>query len=307
MTRHNAEETTSNGKLSRDTFKLNSGLALGFAEYGSPSGIPVIAFHGMPGSRLMMRVGDQAASAAGARIIAPERPGYGLSEPAKTGLVEHASDAVTLADSLGVKKFAVMGVSGGGPFALACAYRFPERVTFAAMVSGVGQLALPGSIREMETGQRAIFQLGRYLPGVSGFLIARMIKSALPMMDKHVQQGTSPSPDITPEAFAVVAADQREAVRTGSKGIASDMKSLWRPWKFRLEEIKPKVLLWHGEADNPAMAHYTADHLPGCEAVFYPGEGHTGPLTNHLHDIFAKIVNTFIKFTEEEENGSASG
>ncbi len=145
----------------------------------------------------------------------------------------------------------------------------------------------------MVPAQRAFFQLGRYLPGVSGFLISRMVKSSLSMMDEHVRNGTSPTPDINPAVFAIMAEDQREAVRTGGRGIASDMKSLWRHWRFQLQEIKPKVLLWHGEADNLAptmLAHYIAGQIPTCEPSVYPGEGHTGPLTRHLDEIMARIT-----------------
>lgn len=71
------------------------------------------------------------------------------------------------------------------------------------------------------------------------------------------------------------------------------MKVLWRPWGFRFEDIHVPVYLWHGSADNLApahLAHYIADHVPRCEATFFPGEGHTDPLTKHSDEIMAKIV-----------------
>lgn len=112
-------------------------------------------------------------------------------------------------------------------------------------------------------------------------------------LEQHVQKGTSPTTDLSPEVFAIMAADQREAIRSGGQGIVFDMKILWRPWGFRFEDTHTKVYLWHGEADNlaPALpAHHIADHLPDCTATFYPGEGHTDPLTRHIDEIIDAIA-----------------
>jgi pimeloyl-ACP methyl ester carboxylesterase len=100
-------------------------------------------------------------------------------------------------------------------------------------------------------------------------------------------------PDLSPQVFETIAADQREAIRTGGQGIGFDMRTYWQPWGFALEDIQARVLLWHGEADNLApahLAHYLADHIPGCEAVFFPGEGHTDPLIHHMDEILTRIV-----------------
>ena len=278
------------------TLTLKDGRTLGYAEYGDPAGTPIIGFHGTPGSRLMMKAVEKAACLAGARIIAPDRPGYGLSQPAPdAALLAYADTVAELAEALGIERFAVMGVSGGGPYALACAYKLPQHLTVAAVVSGIGPLNLPHSTRDMVRMNRIMFTVGHFAPALAGFLLPRLVKSSLPAMDKHVQSGTSPTPDLTPEVFAILTADQREAVRTGGNGITLDMKILWRPWGFRLEDVCVPVYLWHGEADNlapPMLAHYIAQHVSGCEATFYPGEGHTDPLTKHIDEIVMKVVST---------------
>ena len=112
-------------------------------------------------------------------------------------------------------------------------------------------------------------------------------------MEQHIQEGTSPSADISPEVFAIMAADQREAIRAGGQGVVFDMKVLWRPWGFRFEDVHTKVYVWHGAADNLApavLARHVADHLPDCEATFYPNEGHTDPLTKHIDEIMAEAA-----------------
>lgn len=273
---------------------LKDGRTLGYAEYGESTGTPVIGFHGMPGSRLVMKSVEKAALAARARIIAPDRPGYGLSQPDKHGtLLGYVDDIVELADTLKIDRFAVMGVSGGGPYPLACAYKIPQRITVAALISGIGPLSLPDGTRDMMRMNKIMFTLGRLSPALTGLLLPRLVKSSLPSMERNVQNGTSPSPDLSPEVFAIMTADQREAIRMGGQGVIFDMKILWQPWGFRFEDIHTKVYLWHGTADHLAparLAHHIADHVPGCEATFYPDEGHTDPLTKHISEIMAKIA-----------------
>jgi pimeloyl-ACP methyl ester carboxylesterase len=277
-----------------NTLILSDGRRLSYAEFGDPAGKAVIGFHGMPGSRLMIKAFEPAAIALGARLIAPDRPGYGLSDPHPRGtLLSYPRDVLELANALGLDHFAVAGVSGGGPYALACAHELPGRLTAAGVISGIGPLRLPDSTRGMQRTNRIMFTLGRFSPAFAGFLLSRLIRSSLPTMEKHIQDGTSPTPDLSPEVFAIMAADQREAIRAGGQGLVFDMKMLWRPWGFNPPDIRAGVCLWHGEADTLApsrLAHYLAQQIPGCQATFYPGEGHTDPLTQHGEEILAKIV-----------------
>lgn len=272
---------------------LRDGRALGYAEYGDPAGTPVIAFHGMPGSRLMMQALDGAARTAHVRLIAPERPGYGLSQPDPRGtFLGYADDITQLADALALARFSVLGASGGGPYALVCAAQLPRRVRVAGLLSGIGPLWVRRSTRAMPRVQRLLFRVGRYAPAVFGLLLARLTKASLPSMEKHVQAGTSPSPSLSPALFAIVTADQREAVRSGTRGVVFDIKNYWRPWDFPWEAIRVPVYVWHGEADTfapPALARYIVERLARCTAVFYPEESHTDPIANHGDAILATL------------------
>src|SRR5690242_15693615 len=113
-----------------NTIKLKNGYVLGYAEYGDPQGKPIFYFHGWPSSRFQAKVLDAIARKLNIRIFSVDRPGYGLSDfqPNRT-LLDWPGTVTELGDKLGLNKFAVMGVSGGGPYAVVCAYKIPERLT----------------------------------------------------------------------------------------------------------------------------------------------------------------------------------
>jgi pimeloyl-ACP methyl ester carboxylesterase len=111
---------------------LPDGRRIACAEYGDPSGLPVLALHGTPGSRLMFALADRAARDRGIRLIAPERPGYGLSDYRHAeSLTQGAEDLSAVADTYELGRFAVIGVSGGGPYAVAAAAAMPDRISLS--------------------------------------------------------------------------------------------------------------------------------------------------------------------------------
>jgi pimeloyl-ACP methyl ester carboxylesterase len=124
--------------------------------------MPVFAFHGTPGSRLQIAIEDSPIRAAGVRLVCPDRPGYGLStfQPGRR-LVDWPRDVAHLADHLGIDRFAVMGISGGGPHSAVCAALIGDRVTSAAIVSGVGPLADPRATEGMMRSNRILTALSR--------------------------------------------------------------------------------------------------------------------------------------------------
>ena len=128
------------------TVHLADGRALAWTEAGEHSGSPVFSFHGLPGSRFQRHPDGGIARSRGLRLIHVERPGFGLSSP-RPGrtLAEWPRDVAALADALGIGRFAVLGISGGGPFALACASLLPERVSACVTLGGVTDMGWPGA------------------------------------------------------------------------------------------------------------------------------------------------------------------
>src|SRR5437879_7300478 len=148
--------------------QLADGRELAWAEMGDPVGYPVFAFHGTPGSRHQVLIDPAPAHAAGARVIAPDRPGCGSSTRQRRRTLEGwANDVAELADHLGVGHFAVLGISGGGPYAAACARSLPDRVSAAAMVSGYANLAKPGSEAGMMLADRCFARVAPQAPAAS--------------------------------------------------------------------------------------------------------------------------------------------
>ena len=158
---------------------LPDGRRLAYSETGAPDGSPVLYFHGHPGSRLDVAMFDRSILArSGLRMLSIDRPGIGQSDfqPGRA-IRDWPADVRGFADALGIQRFAVLGVSGGGPFAAACAQALPERVTKALLVSSVGRFDLPGITKGMGPGL-TYFRLGYRFPFLCRLML-RMMASGL--------------------------------------------------------------------------------------------------------------------------------
>jgi pimeloyl-ACP methyl ester carboxylesterase len=280
--------------------KLPDGRALGFAEYGDPQGTPVLYFHGTPSSRLERHPDEEIARRLGARVINVERPGYGLSD-FQTGrrFLDWPKDVAALVEALGLKRFAVIGYSGGGPYAAACAYAMPERLTAVALVSSPSEISRRGIFAGMAPLDHALMVLNLVLPwtvqrllyGAGVRLFALGPRRTLGSLGR-----TLPEPDRTtirqPEIESMMVEAAAGAFAQGSRGYAWDDRLFSQPWGFRTEEIAIPVQLWQGERDvmvPPAMGRALAGAIPRCEATFVPGAGHL-MIFERWHDILMRLL-----------------
>lgn len=273
----------------RQTVTLRDGRQLGYAEYGIPDGIPLMLFHGTPGSRLLSFLEKvEWVRDLGLRILTPERPGYGLSDPAPGNSIgDWADDVAQLADQLGLDRFHVSGASGGGPFALACALRLPDRVRSATLIcSGCPPEAMHN--REgMNRGNRLVFWLARYAPPLLRVLMAlyarAVSKQRKPNSDKAKQKMLAQlcawdrrvleSREDDPRAKLQL----QEAFRQGPAGAYHDMMRVSHAWGLDFQSLRVPVFLWHGTADTlmpVSCARAFAQMIPGCEARFLEDAGH---------------------------------
>lgn len=266
------------------TLTLNDGRKLGFAEYGDLAGKPVFHFHGSAGSRLGRPVDETILTDLGIRLITTDRPGHGLSDPQPDRLLlDWPEDIRRLADHLDIDRFRVLGWSAGGPYALACACRLPERIIAAAIVSGVAPPDRPSPYRGLGIANRLLMFAIRRVPRL--LVLFRRMGYALIMGDPDVVirkfSSSLPPPDRQlfelPAIRNMFLMEIKEGYRQGWLGPAEDDMITNRRWGFHLQDISAKIDLWQGELDRNvplSQAHYQHQQLPNSRLTVWPGQGH---------------------------------
>lgn len=298
--------STSNNKESQ-IFKLPDGRSLGYAEYGNPNGKPLLYFHGYPSSRIEAEPADEMARRCGLRLLALDRPGFGIStaQPGRK-MLDWSEDVRAFATGMGLERFAVMGLSGGGPFALACAYALPRN-----MVSAVGLFASgppwEAGKQHMSLVRRISSAMAKYWPTGLGIVLSlcvrglRAIATAGPVikrLDAWLELESKKKED---EKLAEEPSKQQEdplAKKTtkerreyllrllidepfnqGSAAAVEEAELLSsQDWGFKLEDVDfDTIRIWHGAKDANApivMMRYLADKLPHSVLREYENDSH---------------------------------
>ncbi|MHA2219876.1 MAG: alpha/beta fold hydrolase [Candidatus Hodarchaeales archaeon] len=247
--------------------ELSSGRRLSYAEYGSPNGKPVFYFHGNFGSRLEATFGnEEILDVLGIRLICPDRPGMGFSDfQEKRSILDWPDDVLELVKYLKLEKYALIGGSGGGPYALACAYKLPKtNIVGCGVVSGLGPPEM--SKKGMNSRSKNLLFFAKYLPWTFNFLnwltMGRKVKS--------------------------------ENKEWWEKNYQKLQKQLPEP-EFKLEDIpiEMRVSIFHGELDTSvpiSMAKTMSSLIPNCFSKYYPEEGHLSLYINNLEEILTLIL-----------------
>ncbi|MFD8720930.1 alpha/beta fold hydrolase [Streptomyces sp. NPDC059629] len=257
---------------------------------GDPQGSPVFLLHGTPGSRLGPAPRPMHLYHQRVRLISYDRPGYGRSDRLPDRQVAHvADDVAAIADCLGIERFAVVGRSGGGPHALACAALLPDRVTRAAVLVSLAPRDADGL--DWFAGMAAS-NVHEYVQALAGpdQLAASLRRRSVAIRADPRRMLAQLRRELTESDLRVVAdarvqamlmANYREALSVSADGWVDDALSFCAPWGFSLASISVPVLLWHGEQDVFAPASHTrwlADRIPGGTAVLHPRAAHFAAL-----------------------------
>ncbi len=282
------------------TLRLPDGRRLGYAEFGDPHGWSVLYFHGFPGSRLEARLADAAANRQGVRLLAIDRPGYGLSDSLpKRSLLDWPKDVALFADALGLAQFSLLGVSGGGPFALACAAVLPGRIRGVTLVCPLGPLSDPACRSYQPWLSNAIIRIGHRFPDTIRWLgrqLGRQVAHRPDMIVKILSLIASPvdrkllkQADIRETLLA----SGRQAFVQGRGGVACDMEIYGAGWGFDPATIVLPITIWQGSEDRtvyPAMAEFLADRLSASRLNLIDGEGHFSLPVRHMDSILSELT-----------------
>jgi len=252
------------------TVRLPDGRVIAVEEYGNPAGPPVLYFHGWPASRLEAGLIPDLP----VRLLALDRPGYGRSTP-------HAGRKL------------LVGLSGGGPYAAACALALPDRVLGAAMVCPVPP---PHGVHPRTPGIGHLFLLGRH-----PVLAHRLLSVLRPLLQRRIITprtlvgDTLPPSDracLTPELLAGLSRAWREGIGRGIQGAVSDAGIYARDWGVPFGDIRVPVTVWYGAEDSLIPLHglVPLEAIPGMTLRVVPGEGHYSLALRHAGAILRSLT-----------------
>lgn len=294
-----------------ENLTLPSGRVLAWKTYDAsdhtPAAKTIFYFHGFPGCALEASYLYTHLQKHNARCIAIDRPGMGHSTYYERKITDWPSDVLTIADHLNLRQFYILAISGGAPYALACASSIPRaegtagRLRGVAVVSGIypTTLSMAGMLPELRT----LLFFGAWLPRFTGsildFLMGRAARHADPMvlqdlMDKAMAGRPETERVVWTDENVRVAATEstRGAFRQGGDGVAMELMLLG-DWGFRLEDVDGRgVRLWHGRLDRNApvgMAEEAAG-LIGCRTCFKEGDGHMSMSFYHVDEVLKDLL-----------------
>lgn len=270
------------------TVPVGKGRKLGVAAFGRPGGKAAVWLHGTPGARRQIpEEARRLAEERGLRIVGIDRPGVGLSPAHQYPSVFHfVADLEAVADRLGIDEFSTIGLSGGGPYALAGAAGLPDRVRSVGVLGGVVPSVGPDAPAD---GLVAVAKrFSAVLPWIrhpSGFVLTALVRAARPLGSQALDLYARFSPPGDREVLA--RPDIKEMFlddlsRNGGRSmraVVADGILFTRHWGFEPSDVDVPVWWWHGDADNIvplAHAEWLAGHLRHATLRVRHGESHLG-------------------------------
>lgn len=280
--------------------QLKDGRRLGFAEFGDRTGKPVILFHDLWGNRVLRHPDDAILTRLGIRLIGVDRPGYGLSTRSPNrSVMDFVDDVMLLSKALKLHEFAVLGYSAGGPYALACAFRFPEIVRRCTVVSSLPPMDDPQGFGAIHPVYARMFQMASGMEAVFRMLLRGLyMLDAQRDPDQYLREFAAMLPRVDqqiladPVLFNLRREMWEEMRRNGSDPVVDEMVSLVQPWVFHLQSIRVPVDVWWGESDTfvaPVVGKRMSALIPGSSLHTEPRAGHL-VLFSHWQAILERLA-----------------
>jgi pimeloyl-ACP methyl ester carboxylesterase len=254
------------------TLTLRDGRTFAYTIHGADDGAPIFLFHGNPGSRYTRHPDESIAAQLGARIITPDRPGYGLSDFQRgRTLLNMADDIQQLADALNIDRFALLGISAGAPYVAATAYALRERVTVGAMVSGAAPFNRAGALDDVSQAYRVAYETSKWPSWILRLMMAAQMRSESHHPDNAWAQVIDRANEhdraiLSQPAYAEQVRHWRtEAIRQGVRGWVHEATLLVKKWGIPLHAIPAPIHLWYWQYDTlvpPQMGRYLEQTLP---------------------------------------------
>ncbi|MBA2287980.1 MAG: alpha/beta hydrolase [Ktedonobacteraceae bacterium] len=280
-----------------EAVKVRDGRIIAISEFGEPAGKPCLYFHGTGSSRLEARAYDSAAKKHGVRFIGLDRPGVGHSDPCPSRqLLDWADDVTDVAEALGIQRFAVAGMSGGGPHALACASRYPERVLMALVINTAMPANDPELMRSLNGQTRLLVALAGRAPWLLRSVILPLVsKSSSPDRLRQPRQRQAllrrmPTVDrelfSEPENFEAFIATMKEGGRQGPQGAFQDWVMIFarQGWGFDPLATSVPLEIFVGNEDASRLFDTRlSTAVPQAHIHWFPG-GHYAFLAEPLLD-----------------------
>ncbi len=285
---------------------------LSFAEYGSPRGEALVWMHGTPGARRQIPLEARAlAEARGLRIIGVDRPGIGSSTPyLYPNVLDWAGDLELLLDALAVDTVRVIGLSGGGPYALAAGAALPDRVHGIGILGGVAPTCGPdapdGGVIQLACRLAPVLRAARVPLGVALTAAIRLVKPlAGPGLDLYamVQPPGDKNLLARPEFKAMFLDDLLNGSRFQTSAPLNDLVLFTQDWGFEAADVSVPVRWWHGDEDHivPHLhGRHVVDRLPDATLTTIDGESHLGGL-----GIAEEVIGTLMSLGPRRTTGES--
>ena len=282
---------------------LSDGRVMEYWDGGDPHGRAMIMQPGTPETRVMATWGHDAAVSAGVRLLSVNRPGYGgstsIEEPS---LLRVGRDTAAMAEQLGLDAYAVFGLSGGGPFAVATAVADPGHVRALGIIGGTGPWRLLDGPSKDPDGYAclAIADAGdlagawdcmrRDVDRAYGRLVELDDAARVDQMLADISDGSQLLAD---ERYRALWADNIRVVLQNVDGSTFDNLAWGVPWDVDPRDVTAPTLLWYGELDTPcppAHGRWYADRIADADLVILPGEGHVDVIDRHWPDVLTRLL-----------------